>query len=102
MKKYFGTDGIRGIANKTLTPEFAFNLGRILGHVLKKSDEEKVNVLIGRDTRISGELLEYSLISGLLSIGANVMRLGVVSTPAVAYLTKSLTSHAGIRSEERR
>jgi len=96
MKKYFGTDGIRGIANKTLTPEFAFNLGRILGHVLKKSDEEKVNVLIGRDTRISGELLEYSLISGLLSIGANVMRLGVVSTPAVAYLTKSLTSHAGI------
>lgn len=96
MKKYFGTDGIRGIANESLTPEFAYKLGRILGHVLKKDEDEKVNVLIGRDTRISGELLEYALISGLLSIGANVMRLGVISTPAVAYLTKSLTAHAGI------
>ncbi|QVK17802.1 phosphoglucosamine mutase [Mycoplasmatota bacterium] len=95
MKKYFGTDGIRGIANQTLTPELAFKLGRVLGHVLKKSSE-KINVLIGRDTRISGELLEYSLISGLLSIEANVMRLGVVSTPAVAYLTKSLNAQAGI------
>ncbi len=95
MKKYFGTDGIRGIANKTLTPELAFKLGRVLGHVLNKNNET-INVLIGRDTRISGELLEYSLISGLLSIGANVMRLGVVSTPAVAFLTKSLNAQAGI------
>lgn len=96
MKKYFGTDGIRGIANKTLTPEFAYKLGRILGHVLKKDDTEKINVLIGRDTRISGELLEYAIITGLLSIGANVMRLGVISTPAVAYLTKSLSAQAGV------
>jgi len=95
MKKYFGTDGIRGVANKTLTPELSFKLGRVLGHVLRKNNET-INVLIGRDTRISGELLEYSLISGLLSIGANVMRLGIVSTPAVAYLTKSLGSSAGI------
>ncbi|HEY8365373.1 MAG TPA: phosphoglucosamine mutase [Haloplasmataceae bacterium] len=95
MRKYFGTDGIRGIANKTLTPELAYKLGRVLGHVLKKS-ENKINVLIGRDTRISGELLELALITGLLSIGANVMRLGVISTPAVAYLTKSLNAEAGI------
>jgi len=95
MKKYFGTDGIRGVANNTLTPELAFKLGRVLGHVLKQN-REKANVLIGRDTRISGELLEYALISGLLSIGVNVMRLGVISTPAVAYLTKALEAQAGI------
>jgi phosphoglucosamine mutase len=95
MKKYFGTDGIRGIANKDLTPELSFKLGRVLGNVFK-NENDQVNVLIGRDTRISGELLEYALISGLLSSGANVMRLGVVSTPAVAYLTKSLKSTCGI------
>ena len=95
MKKYFGTDGIRGIANKTLTPEFTFKLGRVLGSVLN-NNEEKINILIGRDTRISGELLEYALVSGLLSVGANVMRLGVVSTPAVAFLTKSLNAQAGV------
>jgi len=95
MKKYFGTDGIRGLANSTLTPELAYKLGRVLGHVLKKNNE-KPNVLIGRDTRISGELLEYAIISGLLSIGVNVMRLGVISTPAVAYLTRALEAQAGI------
>ncbi len=95
MKKYFGTDGIRGIANHTLTPELSFKLGRVLGHVLR-IDDDNVNLLIGRDTRISGELLEYALISGLLSAGANVMRLGVVSTPGVAFLTKSLNAKAGI------
>ncbi|MDF2699131.1 MAG: glmM [Haloplasmataceae bacterium] len=95
MKKYFGTDGIRGVANLTLTPELSFKLGRVLGHVLKNNNNN-VNILIGRDTRISGELLEHALISGLLSIGAHVMRLGVVSTPAVAYLTKSLNASAGI------
>lgn len=95
MKKYFGTDGIRGVANESLTPELSYKLGRVLGHVLQRN-YEVINILIGRDTRISGELLEYSLISGLLSVGANVMRLGVVSTPAVAYLTKSLNAQAGI------
>ncbi len=95
MKKYFGTDGIRGVANESLTPELSYKLGRVLGHVLQKNFEV-INILLGRDTRISGELLEYSLISGLLSVGANVMRLGIVSTPAVAYLTKSLNAQAGI------
>src|SRR5699024_1302331 len=95
MGKYFGTDGIRGIANKELTPELAFKVGRFAGYILTK-DVEKPKVLIGRDTRISGYMLEYALISGLLSIGAEVMRLGVVSTPGVAYLTKANSAEAEI------
>ncbi|ERJ10906.1 phosphoglucosamine mutase [Haloplasma contractile] len=95
MKKYFGTDGIRGVANKDLTPELCYKLGRVLGQVLKGNHDE-VNVLIGRDTRISGMLLESALMSGLLSVGANVMRLGIITTPAVAFLTRSLSAAAGI------
>lgn len=95
MGKYFGTDGIRGIANEQLTPELAFKLGRVGGYVLTR-EVEKPKVLIGKDTRISGEMLEGSLISGLLSMGIEVMRLGVVSTPAVAYLTKAMSAEAGI------
>src|SRR5688572_13477367 len=87
MGKYFGTDGVRGIANKELTPELAFKLGRYGGYVLTK-DSENPKVLIGRDTRISGNMLEGALVAGLLSIGVEVMRLGVISTPGVAYLTK--------------
>lgn len=96
MGKYFGTDGIRGIANLELTPELAFQIGRFGGYVLTKQSDGKPKVLIGRDTRISGYMLEGALIAGLLSIGAEVMRLGVVSTPAVAYLTKALNAQAGI------
>jgi len=95
MGKYFGTDGVRGVANKELTPELAYKLGRITGYVLTK-DEENKKVLVGRDTRISGDLLEFALISGLLSIGAEVMRLGVISTPGVAYLTKSDKAALGV------
>ncbi|MFD1170527.1 phosphoglucosamine mutase [Oceanobacillus caeni] len=95
MGKYFGTDGVRGIANKELTPELAFKLGRAGGYVLTQQTE-KPKVVIGRDTRISGTMLENALISGLLSIGAEVMRLGVISTPGVAYLTKALSAHAGV------
>ncbi|WP_096202065.1 phosphoglucosamine mutase [Bacillus sp. FJAT-45350] len=95
MGKYFGTDGVRGIANTQLTPELAFKLGRIGGYVLTK-DTEKPKVLIGRDTRISGEMLEGALIAGLLSVGAEVMRLGVISTPGVAFLTKALSAQAGV------
>lgn len=94
--KYFGTDGVRGIANLELTPELAFKIGRFGGYVLTKQCDGKPKVLIGRDTRISGHMLEGALIAGLLSIGAEVMRLGVVSTPAVAYLTKALNAQAGI------
>lgn len=96
MGKYFGTDGVRGVANLELTPELAFKIGRFGGCVLTKRCDGKPKVLIGRDTRISGHMLEGALIAGLLSIGAEVMRLGVVSTPAVAYLTKALNAQAGI------
>lgn len=95
MGKYFGTDGVRGVANSELTPELAFKLGRMGGYVLTK-EEEKPRVIIGRDTRISGEMLESALVAGLLSIGAEVMRLGVISTPGVAYLTKALSASAGV------
>ncbi|MGO4890576.1 phosphoglucosamine mutase [Anaerobacillus sp. MEB173] len=95
MGKYFGTDGVRGVANSELTPELAFRLGRYGGYVLTK-ETNKPKVLIGRDTRISGHMLEGALVAGLLSIGAEVMRLGVISTPGVAYLTKALSAHAGV------
>ncbi|MEH7009732.1 phosphoglucosamine mutase [Neobacillus niacini] len=95
MGKYFGTDGVRGVANSELTPELAFKLGRFGGFVLTK-DKDRPKVLIGRDTRVSGHMLEGALVAGLLSIGAEVMRLGVISTPGVSYLTKALGAEAGV------
>lgn len=97
MGKYFGTDGVRGVANLELTPELAFRLGRCGGYVLtnNKSDQ-RPKVIIGRDTRISGHMLEAALVAGLLSIGIEVMRLGVISTPGVAYLTRALGADAGV------
>jgi phosphoglucosamine mutase len=96
MGKYFGTDGVRGVANSELTPELAFKLGRAGGYVLTKDAKGKPKVLIGRDTRISGEMLEGALVAGLLSIGAEVMRLGVISTPGVAYLSRVMNADAGV------
>ncbi|SET81733.1 phosphoglucosamine mutase [Oceanobacillus limi] len=95
MGKYFGTDGVRGVANKDLTPELAFKLGRFGGYVLTK-ETTRPRILVGRDTRISGNMLEGALVAGLLSIGAEVMQLGVISTPGVAYLTKATSSQAGV------
>lgn len=95
MGKYFGTDGVRGVANRELTAELAYKIGRCGGYVLA-GQVEKPTVVIGLDTRISGPMLESALIAGLLSIGANVIRLGVVSTPAVAYLTRLLKADAGV------
>ncbi|MEJ8305980.1 phosphoglucosamine mutase [Saccharibacillus sacchari] len=95
MGKYFGTDGVRGVANQELTAELAYKVGRCGGYVLA-GKVEKPTVLIGMDTRVSGLMLESALIAGLLSIGANVVRLGVVSTPAVAYLTRTLKADAGV------
>ena len=95
MGKYFGTDGVRGIANTELTPELAYKLGRCGGYVLTKGNE-KAKVIVGRDTRISGHMLEGALVAGLLSIGVEVARLGIISTPGVAYLTKTLGAQAGI------
>jgi len=98
MGKYFGTDGVRGEANKELTPELAFKLGRYGGYVLSQHEtgEKRPRVLVGRDTRMSGQLLEYALISGLLSVGIEVFQLGVISTPGVAYLTRLQKASAGV------
>lgn len=98
MGKYFGTDGVRGIANKELTPELAFKLGRYGGYVLSQHEDSsrKPRVLVGRDTRISGEMLEQALIAGLLSVGIEVFQLGVISTPGVAYLTRLQKASAGV------
>ncbi|HWK22699.1 MAG TPA: phosphoglucosamine mutase [Ureibacillus sp.] len=96
MGKYFGTDGVRGVANSELTPELAFKLGRVGGYVLTKHTTERPKVIIGRDTRVSGHMLEGALVAGLLSIGVEVMRLGVISTPGVAYLTRVMNADAGV------
>jgi len=95
LGKYFGTDGVRGVANKDLTPELAYRLGRVGAHILAK-DKQKPTILIGKDTRISGEMLENAMIAGILSIGANVIKLGVISTPGVAYLTRVMNADAGV------
>ena len=96
MRRLFGTDGIRGVANLyPLTPEFAFRLGRAVTAFFKK-DEKKPSLAIGRDTRLSGPMLEESLSSGISSAGGDVFKLGVLPTPAIAYLTKSLKADAGI------
>ncbi|AMB94063.1 phosphoglucosamine mutase [Aerococcus sanguinicola] len=99
MRKYFGTDGVRGEANRELTPELAFKLGRCGGYVLLQhagEQSENPRVLVARDPRISGQLLEHALISGLLSVGIEVFQLGVISTPGVAYLTRTTGATAGV------
>ena len=96
MGKYFGTDGVRGEANVELTPELAFKLGRFGGYVLSQHEEETPLVFVGRDTRISGEMLEHALIAGLLSVGIRVYKLGVITTPGVAYLVRTEKASAGV------
>ena len=96
MGKYFGTDGVRGEANVELTPELAFKLGRFGGYVLSQHEEETPLVFVGRDTRISGEMLEHALIAGLLSVGIRVYKLGVIATPGVAYLVRTEKESAGV------
>ena len=98
MGKYFGTDGVRGVSNSELTPELAFKLGRFGGYVLRQHAKDIAHplVLVARDTRISGKLLEYALVSGLLSVGIEVLQLGVIPTPGVAYLTRIQGAVAGV------
>ncbi len=96
MGKYFGTDGVRGEANLELTPELAFKLGRFGGYVLSQHEEERPKVFVARDTRISGEMLEAALIAGLLSVGIEVYRLGVLATPGVSYLVRTENASAGV------
>lgn len=97
MGRLFGTDGVRGIANESLTPELALKIGRAAAMVLiKESKSSKPTVLIGRDTRASGDMLEAALTSGFTSVGCNVLSVGVVPTPAVAYLVCQYSCEAGV------
>ena len=96
MRKYFGTDGIRRIANTELTPDLVFRVAKAGAYVLSKHANHAPTILIGRDTRLSGTLIESAMISGFLSYGANVKMLGVIPTPAIAYLTKKLNADAGV------
>ncbi len=96
MARLFGTDGIRGIANKDLDCELALKIGRAAAMVLTSKSNRHPKVLIGRDTRISSPMLESALAAGLCSIGASVVSLGVVPTPAVAYLVEKYKADAGI------
>lgn len=96
MGRLFGTDGVRGVANSELTCEMALNIGRAAAMVLTDNTHRHPKVLIGKDTRISSDMLEAAMIAGLCSVGANVVRLGVVPTPAVAYLVGKYKADAGV------
>lgn len=96
MRKYFGTDGIRRIANTELSPELVYKVAKAGAYVLSKHSEKTPTILIGRDTRLSGTLIESAMVSGFLSYGANVKLLGVMPTPAVAYLTRKLQADASV------
>ena len=96
MRKYFGTDGIRRIANTELTPELVYKVAKAGAYVLSKHTDHAPTILIGRDTRISGTLIESAMVAGFLSYGANVKLLGVIPTPAVAYLTRKLKADASV------
>ena len=96
MRKYFGTDGIRRIANTELTPELVYKVAKAGAYVLSKHTEHTPTIFIGRDTRISGTLIESAMIAGFLSYGANVKTLGVIPTPAVAYLTHKFKADASV------
>ena len=96
MRKYFGTDGIRRIANTELSPELVYRVAKAGAYALAKHSNHAPTILIGRDTRISGTLIESAMTAGFLSYGANVKSLGVIPTPGVAYLTKKLKADASV------
>ena len=96
MRKYFGTDGIRRIANTELSPELVYKVAKAGAYVLSKHTDHTPTILIGRDTRISGTLIESAMVAGFLSYGANAKLLGVIPTPAVAYLTRKLNADASV------
>lgn len=95
MGVLFGTDGVRGVANSELTPELAFKLGRAGASILAR-DSANTRLVIGRDTRISGDMLEAALVAGICSVGLNVLKVGILPTPAIAYLTRELKAAAGV------
>ncbi|WP_097027252.1 phosphoglucosamine mutase [Clostridium peptidivorans] len=95
MDRMFGTDGVRGIANLELTSRLAYDLGRAGAHILTEGTH-KPKILVGMDTRISGHMLESALVSGILSVGAEAVCVGIVPTPAIAYLTRKYGADAGV------
>jgi phosphoglucosamine mutase len=96
MRRLFGTDGIRGVVFKDLTPSLCYDVGRAASYVLSKNAPSGAKILIGKDTRISGDMLEASLVSGICAAGADVVLAGVIPTPAIAYLVKSQKFTAGV------
>lgn len=96
MARLFGTDGVRGVANEELTPMLAMQLGQAGAFVLTKENEHKPTIMVGCDTRISGDMLANALMAGACSVGANCIYVGVIPTPAVAYLTKKYKVDAGV------
>ncbi|MHB1341209.1 MAG: phosphoglucosamine mutase [Coriobacteriia bacterium] len=94
MSRLFGTDGVRGIANEDLSPELAFKLGQAASHFL--AEQGRGSIVVGMDTRRSGDMLEAALVAGICSGGADAVRLGIVPTPAVAYLTRVLGADGGV------
>ncbi|MBQ8189568.1 MAG: phosphoglucosamine mutase [Lachnospiraceae bacterium] len=96
MGRLFGTDGVRGVANEELTPMLAMQLGQAGAYILTRENAHKPTIMVGCDTRISGDMLANALMAGACSVGANVVYVGVVPTPAVAYLTKKYKVDAGV------
>ena len=95
-RKYFGTDGIRGRANGVITPELALKVGQATGVVFRRAGEDRHRVVIGKDTRLSGYMIETALIAGFTSVGMDVLQLGPMPTPAVAMLTRSMRADLGV------
>jgi phosphoglucosamine mutase len=95
-RKYFGTDGIRGRANSVITPELALKVGQATGVVFRRAGQERHRVVIGKDTRLSGYMIETALIAGFTSVGMDVLQLGPMPTPAVAMLTRSMRADLGV------
>ncbi len=96
MARLFGTDGVRGVANEELTPLLAMQLGQAGAMVLTKENEHRPTIMVGCDTRISGDMLANALMAGICSVGANAVYVGVIPTPAVAYLTRKYKVEAGV------
>lgn len=95
LGKYFGTDGVRGIANTELSPDLSYKIGRAGAHVLTNG-KKHVKIIVGKDTRVSGDMLEAALASGICSVGADVISVGVIPTPAVAHLVREYGADAGV------
>src|SRR6201988_1437264 len=94
-RRYFGTDGIRGLANRVITPELALRVGQAAGLVFRNG-EHRHRVLIGKDTRLSGYMIENAMVAGFTSVGMDVLLTGPLPTPAVAMLTQSMRADLGV------